>query len=77
MGVLLVIQEKRRKCQDWEMAMTIRGHSADDCVVRLAPWGGQSVRSFAISSGFRSRRGTGWSELRLIPGFQFGHLGRG
>lgn len=77
MGVLLVSQEKMRRYQAWEMAMTLGGPSTDDCVVRLDPLGGQSVLSFATSSGFRSRRGTGCSELRLIPGFQFGQLGRG
>ena len=39
MGVLLVIQETRRRYQDWEMAMTIGGHSTNDCVVRLGPLG--------------------------------------
>lgn len=57
MGALLVSQEKMRRYQGWEMAVTIGSHPADDCLVRLAPWGGQSVWSFAVSSGFRSRRG--------------------
>lgn len=39
MGVLLVSQEKMRRYQAWEMAMTIGGPSTDDCVVRLGPLG--------------------------------------
>ena len=71
MGVLLVIQEKRRRYQDWEMAMTIGGHSTNECVVRLGPlgrmtWGVLQTQPLRISPSGRLRGNDGRGAFRCL-----------